>query len=228
MRRIILAVTVLFGVFLSGCANFTGMAFREPSEKLTATSNPIYLMTATIKNDYRANWQPKINIVHVDKEGAKESADRLNFTVDAAARNESGLSSLGNSYLFRMELPPGRYEIRGMSSTAAGFPIIGQFFTPMLSPLESKEPGVYYLGHVRATVRERTEKDFKAGPTIPLIDQAVVGASGGTFDVEITDQFAIDEAAFRAKFPALADVKIKKAILPAFDRAKAYKWWDAN
>jgi len=78
------------------------------------------------------------------------------------------------------------------------------------------------------TVRERQGNEFKAGASIPLIDQAVVGASGGTFDVEISDQFATDEALFRDKFVALKDIEIRKAILPPFDRAKAQKWWEDN
>jgi hypothetical protein len=77
------------------------------------------------------------------------------------------------------------------------------------------------VGHVWATVRERQDNEFKAGPVVPLIDQAVAGASGGTFDVETTDEFATDEAAFRSKFPALAGVEMAKAILPGFDRNKA-------
>lgn len=96
------------------------------------------------------------------------------------------------------------------------------------SPIEVKESGVYYLGHVSAVVRERQGEEFKAGPTIPVVDQAVVGASGGTFDVVIGDQFERDETLFRAKFPALNGVKIQKTLLPAFDRARAQAWWEAH
>ena len=111
---------------------------------------------------------------------------------------------------------------------ASSFPIHGSFFAPLHTTITVGEPGVYYLGHVNATVRERKGEEFKAGPSIPLIDQAIAGASGGTFDIDITDGFDKDEALFRAKFPALAGVKITKAILPAFDRAKAQAWWQAN
>jgi hypothetical protein len=127
-----------------------------------------------------------------------------------------------------MELEAGRYEIRGLTRLARSFPINSFFFAPLHSSLESKESGVFYLGHVTATVRERQGTEFKAGPTLPLIDQAVSGASGGTFDITISDEFATDEAVFRSKFPALAGVTIKKAILPPFDRANAQKWWEAN
>lgn len=185
-------------------------------------------MTATIKNTYRPSFQPRLLVVHLEKPGAKEAADRLNFVMDDKAKNETDSAETGNSYLLRLELEPGRYEIRGLTSVVRSFPINGSFFAPMHSALESKEAGVFYLGHVSATVRERQGNEFKAGPVIPLIDQAVAGASGGTFDVEITDQFATDEAVFRSKFPALAGARITKAILPSFDRDKAQQWWESH
>jgi len=102
----------------------------------------------------------------------------------------------------------------------------GSFFTPLHTPLESKSPGVFYLGHVSAVVRERQGSEFRAGPAIPLIDQGVVGASGGTFDIAIVDGLASDEPQFRSRFPALNGATVQKAILPPFDRAKAQKWWE--
>ncbi|MDM0025751.1 hypothetical protein [Variovorax saccharolyticus] len=213
---------------LTGCATRTQMPFQNDADRLTEKSKPVFLMTATIKNAYRTSFQPKLLVVNVEKPEAKEAADRLNFVMDDKARNETGTAESGNTYLLRLELEPGHYEIRGLTSLVSSFPINGFFFAPMHSPLESKEPGVFYLGHVAATVRERQGEEFKAGPSLPLLDQAVAGASGGTFEIEITDQFATDEAVFRSKFPPLADAKITKAILPGFDRAKAQKWWEAH
>ena len=213
---------------LTGCATRTEMAFQNDTDQLSEKSKPVYLMTATIKNMYRTSYQPKLLVVNVEKPEAKDAADRFNFVMDDKAKNETDSADLGNSYLLRLPLEPGRYEIRGLTSTSRSFPINGFFFTPLHAALEPKESGVFYLGHVSATVRERKGEEFKAGPSIPLIDQAVAGASGGTFDVEISDQFATDEAIFRAKFPALTGVKITKAILPSFDRDKAQKWWEAH
>lgn len=131
-------------------------------------------------------------------------------------------------YVLRMPLEPGRYVIRGISSMASSFPINGFFFTPMHVPLTVKEPGVYYLGRVEATVRPRKGHEFRAGPVIPLIDQSVAGAAEGTFDVRFVDDWARDEEMFRRRFPALKDAQVRKAILPPFDRAVAQTWWEKN
>jgi hypothetical protein len=220
------AVSLVLG--LSGCATPTKMAFQNDGERVTEKRNPVFLMTATLKNTYRTSFQPRLLVVHVEKPDAKEAAHRINFTMDEKSKNETDSATTGNSYLLRLELDPGRYEIRGLTSRASRFPIHGFFFAPLHSPLEAKEPGVFYLGHINATVRERQGNEFKAGSSIPLIDQAIAGASGGTFDVEITDELATDEPVFRSKFPALTGVTIQKSILPAFDRAKAQQWWEAN
>jgi hypothetical protein len=215
-------------LFLSGCATPTKMAFQDDAEKLTEQSRPVFLMKVTIKNAYKTSYQPKLLVVNVEKPQAKEAADRINFTMDDKGKDETGSAAAGNTYFVRMQLDPGRYEIRGLTSMIQSFPIMGSFFAPLHSPIEAKAPGVYYLGYVSATVRERQGNEFRAGPPVPLLDQAVSGASGGTFDVEIADAFATDEAQFRSKFPALGGIRIQKAILPPFDRAKAQQWWEAH
>ena len=214
---------------LTGCATSKKMALQDDKKQLTETSKAILLMTATLKNSYHKSYQPRMLIMHVEKPNAKESSDKINFPVDDKAKFQEDDSEVaGNSYLIRMELDAGNYEIRGITSRAKSFLTPGWFFTPLHSPIEIKDRGVFYLGHISAIVRERQGDEVKAGPTIPLLDQAAVGASGGTFDVEITDQFAKEEALFRSKFPALSGVKIQKTILPAFDRAKAQQWWEAH
>jgi hypothetical protein len=226
--RSIYCFLIGIAILLSGCATRTMMAFESDEERLTQTSKPVFLMTATLKNSYRTSFQPKLLVVNVERPGAKDAADRLNFTMDQKAKDESDKPEVGSTYFLRMQLDPGRYEIRGLTSLSRSFPISGFFFAPMHAPVESGQPGVFYLGHVTATVRERKGNEFKAGPSIPLIDQAVAGASGGTFDIEVSDRFASDEAIFRTKFPALKGVEIRKSVLPPFDRAFAQQWWEAH
>lgn len=214
--------------FLVGCATPTKMAFKNETDVIVSGGKPVFLMTATLKNDYRTYYQPKLFVVHVERNEAKDRSDRINFIMDEKAKLETDTAESGNSYLLRMELENGDYVIRGLSGFSGIFPIRGTFFAPLHAEIKSNGSGVFYLGHVTATVRERKEKEFKAGPSIPLVDQAVTGFSGGTFDIEITDQLEKDEPVFKSKFPALRDVNIQKAILPSFDRAKAQQWWEAH
>lgn len=222
------ASAALLALLVSGCATRTKMAFEDDSEKLADKSKPVLLMTATIKNSYKPSYQPKVLVLHVERPGATEAKDRFNFVMDAKAKEESDDPAKGSQYFIRMELEPGTYDIRGMTSMSQSFPVIASFFTPMHSPLEVKGSGVIYLGRVEATVRERQGNEFKAGPSIPLLDQALSGASGGTFDVVISDALAADEPVFRNRFPALKDAPIGKQILAPFDRAKAQDWWERN
>ncbi len=227
MSRLLSLVLLTSTLLMTGCATRNKMAFEDESEKLTPASNPVFLMTTTVKNNYK-NYQPKILVAKLEKPGAKNAEDRLNFLIDNAGKIESNNDKNGNTYLLRFQLPAGEYEFVHMFGMASALLINGTFIVPMHATIKSNTPGVYYLGHAEATVRERVGEEFKAGPSIPLLDQAISGASGGTFDVTFSDQWDAYEKTFRAKFKALEGVEVKKAILPAFDRAKAQTWWEKN
>lgn len=228
MKKITVCAALLLAVLLTGCATPNKMAFEDKNETITDKSKPILLMSATIANDYKTDYQPHLVVVYLEKPGAKDAADRINFVMGALGRNETNTPDKGNTYLLRMPLDPGTYELVGIRSTYDSLFLHGSFFTPLHETVNVTGPGVYYLGHVSAVVRERKGDEFKAGIVVPLIDQAVVGAAGGTFDVNISDQFTTDQAAFRAQFPALSGVTIQKTILAPFDRAKAQAWWEAH
>jgi hypothetical protein len=227
MNRMLSLLVLTSTLLVTGCATRTKMAFEDETEKLTATSNPVFLMTTTVKNTYK-NYQPKILVAKLEKPGAKDADGRLNFLMDNAAKIETDDDKSGNTYLLRFQLPPGEYEFVHMAGFASAFLIRGTFIVPLHATIKSTNPGVYYLGHAEAIVRERVGNEFKAGPSVPLLDQAISGASGGTFDVTFSDQWDAYEKTFRAKFKALEGVEVKKAILPAFDRAKAQIWWEKN
>ena len=115
------------------------MAYSDATATVVSPSNSVFLMTATLKNTYHPFYQPVMLVVNVEKVGAKNKSDRLNFLMDKQAKlNESSKA--------------------------------------------------------QATVRERTGNEFKAGPSLPLIDQAIAGASGGIFDVDISDRWDTDES----------------------------------
>ena len=214
---------------LTGCATPTKMALLDEKTSDIGTKKPVYLMTVTLRNSFHTSYQPRLLVVHTEKPDAKEKSDRINFTMDDLAKyDEDDSKEKGNTYLIRMEFDPGKYEIVGFTSRVKSFLTPGWFFTPLHADIEVNSPGVFYLGHVSGIVRKRNEGEFRAGPPIPILDQAVVGAADGTFDVEITDDFNKDEAIFRETFPSLAGITIQKAILPPFDRAKAQQWWEAH
>jgi hypothetical protein len=212
---------------LSGCATKMDMPYSS-NQPSADPAKGVYLMTLTTKNTYHTSFQPDMLVINVEKVGAQSSADRLNFVIDDAGKNETGSADTGNTYLIRMQLPPGDYMIHGVTCLNRQFPIIASFFVPLHEKLTVSAAGVYYLGHVDGTVRERVGDEFKAGPTLPLIDEAVAGASGGTFDVVISDQWDKDSQQFVAKFPSLQGINVQKAIMAPFDRALAQKLWEAS
>jgi hypothetical protein len=68
-------------------------------------------------------------------------------------------------------------------------------------------------------LRERkTDNETRAGSIFPLIDQSIVGFSGGTFDVVIEDKFDEDMQSFIKEYPVLQKVKVEKSILPQWIR----------
>lgn len=228
LRRIAVLSLLLASVFLTGCANVKPMALQKDSEVIAANGKPIFLMTVTLKNNYMPSYQPKAFRVNLEKTPAKESTDYINFDMDDKSKIEDDTAAAGNTYLLRMELENGDYVLRGISGTSGTFPIHGVCFAPLHIDVKSSGSGVFYLGHVAATVRARTGNEFKAGPSFPVIDQAATGFSGGTFDIAISDEQTADEAVFKEKFPALRGVTIQKSILANFDKAKAQQWWEAH
>ena len=228
-KHLLLLAALVTGLLTTGCATRMPQAFENDTDVLGVTNNPVYLMTASIKNDYKDYYEPHLLVVNVVRAGATDSSGRFNFTMDDKARWDENDGVDGNKYLLRMQLPPGQYELVGLTALTKRFPIVGSYFVPIHAQLDVQAGGyVAYLGHVDATVRERKGNEFKAGASIPLIDQAVVGASSGTFDVTISDAFASEETVFRSKFNALKDIAIQKKVLPPWDRALAQSWWETH
>ena len=206
-------------LFATGCANSQKMALLNDKDALSKSANPVFLMSVTVKNNYRPWYQPEIYHVQVER-----GADRIIFAMDEQAQI---ISATENNYLIRMELENAGYVLRGLIGRG-GFASLGNFFIQLHLDLKSMGSGVSYLGHIDASIRERNDGEFRAGPLAPILWQAIPGFSGGTFDVAVSDAFIVDEEKFRSKFVGLKDIEIKKSILPAFDRQKAQEWWEED
>lgn len=227
--RFFAAALLLPALFFSGCATEMGMAKLDNPDAIAKSTRPVYLMTVTLKNPLVTAYQPKLVSLEVLARKGKESVRTLVFNIDQAAKSESLSPTVGNSYLVRFELEPGEYVLLGLNSVGQSMFTNGNFFTPLKMKLVVSGPGVHYLGHVEASVRERKEGEFGAGGnSLPVKEQREIGAFGGTFDVAVSDRWDTDEAKFSERIPALKGVKVEKAILPAFDRRSVQQWWDYN
>ena len=51
---------------------------------------------------------------------------------------------------------------------------------------------------------------------MPLIDPMVTGLSGGTYEIRISDKYEGDVQAFGERYPALAELPMERAVLPAW------------
>jgi len=225
--RPVAAAAIAAVLYSSACATVMKMPYAKGAPPIEP-GKALFLMTATLRNVYEPSYQPKVLVINVEREGATEAKDRFNFKMDDEGRQENESLEVGNNYLIRMDLGPGTYVIRGITCVNNSFLVHAVFFAPLHERLVVTGPGVYYLGHIDATVRERAGGEFRAGPPAPLIDQALAGASGGTFDVTISDRWEIDRARFGMAFAVLRGVGARQAILPPFDRRAAQAFWEAH
>jgi hypothetical protein len=131
-------------------------------------------------------------------------------------------------YLISMAIAPGRYVLADIVGNASAFPVMGLFRVPLLVGFTAKPHSIIYLGHITAKLRHREDGEFRAGPLVPLLEQAVAGMSTGTWDVAIEDDADKEIPRFRTQFPALASSMISDEKLPPFDRVKAQSWWDGQ
>lgn len=213
---------LLIATTLVGCAFAPSMPMSEDSAKLEA-DKALYLMTVSVHNAYSERYQPSLrNLVFADAKGVR----KVGYSVDDKAKPAPEVEGGLQTFLMRFNADDEVQTIVGSMATVQAFPFIGTFFVPLHAPLEKAGPGVYYLGSVKATVRERKDNEFRAGGVLPLLDQSMVGASGGTFDIVIEDAYESDVALFRRQFPALGDTPVQKRLLPPWDRARAQAAWE--
>jgi hypothetical protein len=199
---------MVLAVLASGCATVKDAPLKANAANIDVSGEALVFMTARVANAYKPTYPPKILVTFVQStDGSKES---LSFRADEAY--DTGPSHF--EHLVAFKLAPGRYQVRQIRALHRSFPIIATFEVPIYQMIEIKAPGAYYLGRVEATVVERKdEKLLRAGSVVPLIDQAVAGASGGTFQVKIEDRFDQDMRILGPRYPAITKLKVEKTLL---------------
>ena len=207
------AVLVVIGILslLTGCATTKPMGLSEAIDSLAEKKEAVAFFSLKAVNQHKPGFQPEVSHVFVWEDG-KEKREKFSFKVEDPYRK--GKDEF-NEYLVSLRLPPGAYVFREIFGSAGFFPIRGAFGAPVYTRFELKPGTIVYFGRIEATIKARTNDDqLRAGPLFPLIDQAVTGLSGGTFDIQISDNYETDLVAFRGRYPGLVGATIERGILP--------------
>ena len=213
-KIIFLLAVALLG--LSGCMTVKDMPLRSDVEQVELKNESVVIFSTRIMNDVSRFYQPIIITAVIVPEGATKAAQLLSFRPkEPFSQSEAG----AKEYLLSANLAPGKYKLQAIRCLATVFPLIGSCELPMNVPIKIDQPGqVIYMGHINAVIRERKENERRAGPILPLIDQAVTGMSSGSFDVIIEDRFASDVERYRKTYPAIRNASVQKALFPAWVR----------
>ena len=202
-------------LMLGGCATMKPPALSHDVKKLDVSEESIALITVKIANKYKMSYQPNIKYVFI-WEDKKENRKKYSFDV---GEKHNEVENEFNEYLISFQLPPGKYKLREFFAQRGKFPVIGTFSLPIYTSFSIEPNKIIYLGNIDAYIKERTSDDeLRAGPVIPLIDQAVTGASGGTFVIEITDHFNNDIAKFKQKYHQITGYDIINLALPPWKK----------
>jgi hypothetical protein len=198
----IIFLTALIALF-SGCASVAEMPFNQ-SVKAIDNSKGVLVGSITIQNKNKPEYQPMLWTVFVKKDGKEFAFIKPTFI--------SG-NSEGNKYLFSIAFEPGAAELYAFRFLGSGTFINGLAQLPFEQQITFEKNKIIYIGDITATIIPRENEEPRAGPVIPIIDQAVLGFSSGTFVVDIKDNYNTDIQFIKQKFPYLKDKMISKMIL---------------
>jgi hypothetical protein len=215
-------ILILFVVFsMSGCAGHR-MALTKGQSDVDVKKKSIALISARISNQHKSKYQLDIVTTYICQ---PSQADCSRFT-DGIYKTSSynlikSMEEGFNEYLLSFELESGTYNLDSMGAIYQSFLITGGGIVPLKFKFGIKPNSVIYLGHLDIVMRERkNDGEVRAGRIYPLIDQATIGASSGTFDVVVEDKFEEDVRLFVSEYPALQKVRIEKSLLPPWTRPK--------
>jgi hypothetical protein len=202
-------------IMVGGCATVKPPALSHDVKKIDLAEESICLIKVKIANKYKPSYQPDIKYVFI-WEDKKENRKKYSFNVK---EKYNEVKKELNEYLISFQLPPGRYKLREFFAQSGIFPVIGTFSLPIYTNFNVEPNKIIYLGNIDACITERTSDDeLRAGPVIPLIDQAITGASGGKFVIEITDNFDDDTAMFKQKYFQLTGYEIINLTIPPWKK----------
>ena len=201
---------------LNGCATINPSALNTNITAIDLSKESIALLTVKVANEYKTSFQPNITAIFVGSDVEKDG-EKFTFQIDGKYKE---VEDSFNEYLISFQLPAGTYKLLRLHAyNGDNFFITGIFSIPIYSTFSIEPQKIIYLGHIEATLVERTdEKLLRAGPVLPLLDQAVVGASGGTFVIQIEDLYESDIKLFQQRYPYLAKYQVENLTLPQWSQ----------
>lgn len=206
-------ILLVFAVIISGCATTTQKALGEAGRTLDLNDGSILLFTVSLKNNSYPNTKMTVGSVLLSDPSGDVDSNQYKL-VGKAVRNTSGTVQF-----IAIKLQTGNYKLISLNGSARGGLFAGNFNVPIFQTLYVPIGKIMYLGRINATNRKRRNSDeVRSGSVIPVIDQAALGLSTGTFDVEILDKYDEDTLLSTNVFPALYAKKIERDILPAWQR----------
>ena len=192
-------------IFLSGCKN--PMALNKKLRSVDLSKNSIALFTLRTSNEFKPSFTPNVDWFEIINASSKKY--RKFFKVDKAHAK----SSKFNEYLVSVDVEPGKRTLGRVVGGNNVILVMASFAFAVNGTFEIPPKSVTYIGHIDMNNRERKKGEPRSGPIAPLLDQAVAGYSGGTFDVTISDRSASDIPLFTQTYPCLKDIQIGKALM---------------
>jgi len=209
---IIIFLAFIFG----GCAtSLKPLAFDQDINLIDTANESVAILTLRVANKHKLRYQPEIDRVIITKPAADEKENQFYlFKVEEEYRQ---VKKEYNEYLISFQLPPGKYMLESFHADSGPLPVkTAHFSVPVCASFELEADKTVYLGHIDAYVKKRTRDDeLRAGTLFMGMPccQRLVGAYGGTFVVEIRDQFQEDMDLFNERYPFLADCEIENKTL---------------
>jgi hypothetical protein len=198
----VLICLALFG--FTGCAN--QMALDAHKGDFSNLNSPIAIFTLRTENSYKPSYQPQVAIIKVTSKSSKKEK------VFGPNKPYKQGKDAFFEYLVSLDLEPGAYSLERIEGEATGLFIDGHFGFPIQAYFDVSS-GIVYLGSLKMVNRQRKDGEERSGGVIPLIDQAVSGFSGGTFDLTISDRSETDIPEFIEAYPKLSGIEIVKGIM---------------
>ncbi|MFA5073530.1 MAG: hypothetical protein WC539_06505 [Nitrospirota bacterium] len=214
--KIYLALFVIIAeiFLLNGCAARRNMAFTKSIEQIDISKESIAIFTLKTSNSYKPGCQPFADFVTIKSKNRADQDETYEYYTNLPTKAVQGTY---NEYFLSVQMTPGEYIL----DTITGMVILyhmngncGSFDIPINATFKIEPDSLVYIGRIEAdNVKRVNDDELRAGPVLPLLDQALSGYYTGTFRVKVYDNFDEDIASFANEFPAIKNQKIVKGIL---------------